>query len=208
MGAELARRADGYPVHSGSYSLKLNYSFNDPRYPEGVSATEGACFGFRDEMVIEGNPTALGMWVYVPEGTPNYWLRLQYTDGSGRTTQLDFTKQYKDAMAQDGNVGGVAPYADGTWHYFEADLTGLQAPLSIPAGMIGRLMVVPAADNFCGKYLIDGTEVPVAEREGSIYFDDIMFIYGSNPNDTNLPEGDQFHGQSGASDRWHDADGQ
>lgn len=192
VGAELASRADGYPVHSGSYSLKLDYSFNDPRYPEGVSATEGACFGFRDEMVIEGNPTALGMWVYVPEGTPNYWLRLQYTDGSGRTTQLDFTKQYKDAMAQDGNVGGVAPYADGTWHYFEADLTGLQAPLSIPAGMIGRLMVVPAADNFCGKYLIDGTEVPVAEREGSIYFDDIMFIYGSNPNDTNLPEVTSF----------------
>ena len=28
----------------------------------------------------------------------------------------------------------------------------------------------------------------MAEREGSIYFDDIMFIYGSNPNDTNLPE--------------------
>ena len=192
VGAELVSRADGYPVRSGSYSLKLDYSFNDPSLPNGVSGSEGACFGFRDELEIEGNPTALGMWVYVPENTPNYWLRLQYEDGSGRVTQLDFTKQYKDAMAQDGNVGGVAPYADGTWHYFEADLTGLQAPLSIPAGMIGRLMVVPTEGNWCGKYLMDGTEVPVAEREGSIYFDDIMFIYGSNPNDTNLPEVTKF----------------
>lgn len=192
VGAELVSRADGYPVRSGSYSLKLDYSFNDPSLPNGVSGSEGACFGFRDELEIEGNPTALGMWVYVPENTPNYWLRLQYEDGSGRVTQLDFTKQYKDAMAQDGNVGGVAPYADGTWHYFEADLTGLQVPLSIPAGMIGRLMVVPTEGNWCGKYLMDGTEVPVAEREGSIYFDDIMFIYGSNPNDTNLPEVTEF----------------
>lgn len=192
VGAELVSRADGYPVRSGSYSLKLDYSFNDPSLPNGVSGSEGACFGFRDELEIEGNPTALGMWVYVPENTPNYWLRLQYEDGSGRVTQLDFTKQYKDAMAQDGNVGGVAPYADGTWHYFEADLTGLQVPLSIPAGMIGRLMVVPTEGNWCGKYLMDGTEVPVAEREGSIYFDDIMFIYGSNPNDTNLPEVTKF----------------
>lgn len=192
VGAELVSRADGYPVRAGSYSLKLDYSFNDPSLSNGVSGSEGACFGFRDELEIEGNPTALGMWVYVPENTPNYWLRLQYEDGSGRVTQLDFTKQYKDAMAQDGNVGGVAPYADGTWHYFEADLTGLQLPLSIPAGMIGRLMVVPTEGNWCGKYLMDGTEVPVAEREGSIYFDDIMFIYGSNPNDTNLPEVTKF----------------
>jgi exopolysaccharide biosynthesis protein/predicted phosphodiesterase len=192
VGAELVSRADGYPVRSGSYALKLDYSFNDPSLPNGVSGTEGACFGFRNELEIEGNPTALGMWVYVPEDTPNYWLRLQYKDGSGRVSQLDFTKQYKDAMAQDGNVGGVAPYADGTWHYFEADLTGLQVPLSIPAGMIGRLIVVPTEGNWCGKYLMDGTEVPVAEREGSIYFDDIMFIYGSNPNDTNLPEVTKF----------------
>jgi hypothetical protein len=192
VGAEIVSRADGYPVRSGSYSLKLDYTFNSTAYAEGVGGTEGACFGFRDALEIEGNPTALGVWVYIPEGTPNYWLRMQYTDGSGRTTQLDFTKQYKDAMAQDGNVGGVAPYADNTWHYFEADLTGLQAPLSIPAGMIGRLMVVPTESNYCGKYLIDGTEVPVAEREGSIYFDDIMFIYGSNPNDTNPPSVDSF----------------
>ena len=192
VGAEIVSRADGYPVRSGSYSLKLDYTFNSTAYTEGVGGSEGACFGFRDKLEIEGNPTALGVWVYIPEGTPNYWLRMQYTDGSGRTTQLDFTKQYKDAMAQDGNVGGVAPYADNTWHYFEADLTGLEAPLSIPAGMIGRLMVVPTEGNYCGKYLIDGTEVPVAEREGSIYFDDIMFIYGSNPNDTNPPKVDSF----------------
>jgi len=193
VGAEIVSRADGYPVRSGSYSLKLDYSFHDPRYGEyGVSGTEGACFGFRDELKIEGNPTAIGVWVYVPEGTPNYWLRLRYQDGSGRVTQLDFTKQYKDAMAQDKNVGGVAPYADGTWHYFKADLSGLQAPLSIPSGMIGRLMVVRDDDNFCGRYLIDGSIVPAAEREGSIYFDDIMFIYGSNPSDTNLPEVTSF----------------
>lgn len=189
VNAEIVSRADGYPVRFGSNALKLDYSFNDSRYSNGVSGTEGACFGFRDALEIEGNPTAIGVWVYVPEGTPNYWFRMQYTDGSGRTTQLDFTKQYKDAIAADPtDVGGVAPYADGAWHYFEADLTGLEAPLSIPAGMIARLMVVPTEGNFCGKYLADGTEVPVAEREGSIYFDNIQFIYGSNPSDTNLPE--------------------
>lgn len=197
-GLELVSRAEGYPVRSGSYSMKLDYDFS-----AGTSGTDGACFGFREPLLVDGNPTALGVWVYLPEGMPNYWLRVGYATVDGSTVSyLDFTQQKKDAVKTEEDpygVGGVAPYSDGAWHYFEADLTKLELPVYVPASMMIRLMYVPdagnddiASNNWCGKYLLDGTELPLAERKGSIYVDDYTFIYGSNPNDTNLPEVTQF----------------
>jgi hypothetical protein len=57
------------------------------------NATCNGCIAIRycgKDIDIDGTPTALGMWVYAPEGTPNYWLYtfISYWDGSDYDSQM------------------------------------------------------------------------------------------------------------------------
>ena len=130
--AEVVNRADDYPVRFGERSLKLDYSI----YGRPDRANTGICFGFADEINLGdlGNPTRIGLWVYVPKNTPNLWMRLRYRDGSGNTSQVDFT------AAEIWKPNNIANNADDGWHYFEADISKLQTPVTIPAGMSIRVM--------------------------------------------------------------------
>ena len=130
--AEVVNRADDYPVRFGERSLKLDYSI----YGQPDRANTGICFGFADEINLGdlGNPTRIGLWVYVPKNTPNLWMRLRYRDGSGNTSQVDFT------AAEIWKPNNIANNADDGWHYFEADISKLQTPVTIPAGMSIRVM--------------------------------------------------------------------
>ena len=134
--ATVVNRADGYPVRFGDNSLKVDY--NIPGNP-GRSA-DGICFGPMEEVDLStlGNPSRIGIWVYIPTNTPNLWLRLRYRDGSGNTSQVDFTENdiYRP--------NNVARNADNGWHYFEADISHLQTPVTIPAGMAVRIMYCAA----------------------------------------------------------------
>lgn len=178
--ANLVMRADGDPVRFGDYSLQLNYDFSNNG--NGPTGTEGACIGFSEEFKIPNNATHMGIWVYTPEDTSNLWFRMQYTS-NGRTTQLDFTEQ--PAKAEDG-IGGLAKYAGGGWHYFETSFAGIARPITIPAGVFARVMYVPGLG--MGTKLADGSIIPVQDCVGSIYLDNLMVIFGSNPVDTNAPE--------------------
>ena len=130
--AEIVTKTDEYPVRFGEQALKVSYDFTTNK---GV--TDGVCFGFSEPIDLEklGNPTRLGIWVYIPKNTPNLWLRLRYQDGSGNTSQVSFTE---------GDIwkpNNVARNADDGWHYFEADISSLQTPITIPAGMCVRIMM-------------------------------------------------------------------
>ena len=133
--ATVVNRADGYPVRFGDNSLKVDYDI-----PGNPSGTDGVCFGPTEEIDLStlGNPSRIGIWVYIPANTPNLWLRLRYRDGSGNTSQVDFTENdiYRP--------NNVARNADNGWHYFEADISHLQTPVTIPAGMAVRIMYCAA----------------------------------------------------------------
>lgn len=209
--AQIVSRADGYPVHKGTYALKINYDMSK------AIGTEGANVGFTQDYLIPGNPTALGLWVYVPHNTPNLWLRLQLStvDGTGKitgTTQYDFTKECKMAFAENGTYGGLSNVEPGSWQFLTADLSkSAGSRFMIPAGQTIRVMwtssTTPLAPNqynsrtditnSCGIYLPDGRKISQADCAGSIYVDDLMFIYGSINEDAKAPSVTTFTANNG-----------
>ena len=139
--ATVVDRADRHPVRFGDHSLKVDY-----KIPGNPSGTDGICFGPTEEIDLSalGNPSKVGIWVYIPKNTPNLWLRLRYRDGAGNTSQVDFS----DADISLPN--SVARNADDGWHYFEADISHLQTPITIPAGMAVRVMYCSANQQSAG----------------------------------------------------------
>ncbi len=175
--AKIVSLAEGAPVHSGSYSMRMDYDFT-----QNNNQTDGVCFGLSEDLVLEGNPNKIGLWVYIPEGTPSLWLRLRYTDGAGASSQIDFTKEDLN------DETGLHKQADNAWHYYEANLENLITPVKIPAGMSIRLMVLSYATSGVGWTSADGTKIDKSECYGSLYFDDLTFIYGSTNQDVVPPE--------------------
>lgn len=180
--AEIVHISSGEPVRMGSYSLRMNYDFTK------VTITEGACFGMTEEYKIPGKPTALGVWVYVPENTPNFWFRAYINNYKSDGTLIksanvvNFTAQ---SQKEADNFG--IPYYEGTipagWHYFEAPLATFDGTQLVPfsgdyytlmAGQTFRLMYVPS--------------IPMGQpTKGYVYYDNFQFVYGSNTNDLNAP---------------------
>ncbi len=186
---EIVSIDDGEPVRFGEHSLKLNYDFS-----QCGEVTEGACIGTTEKMEIPGMPTGIGVWVYAPEGVGvNYdgtvsglWLRGYVLDGNGSTMPYDFTFEPKSTVVQNGydaetGIYTVQPgiYWEG-WMYLEADLTSMTGPFSIQKGMTFRLMFV------------SGTNMVGTQRTGSIYFDNLQFVYGTNVDDVDNPKVDSI----------------
>lgn len=161
------------PVRFGAKSLKLNYDFT-----ECGEVTEGACIGTTEGFTVPGTPTAIGVWVYAPEGVgityegegsqAGFWLR-GYVMSNGNYTPYDFTLEPK--ALKPGDQPGI--YWEG-WKYLEADLTKLPAPYTIAPKMTFRLMFV------------HGTKMGT-RTANSIYFDNFQFVYGTNIDDVDEP---------------------
>lgn len=175
--AEIVDIASGEPVRFGNHSLKLNYDFSN------INGIEGACVGFsKQSQEIEGTPSGIGMWVYAPEGTPNLWLRIRLLDGADNVLTLNFTE--KMTGEEPGKLGGI----DWTgWKYVEADLTGAKGPFKLLGGETIRLMNTNGAYGGMGWFLQDGTKITNAQCKGSIYIDNLRFVYGANVDDTDSP---------------------
>ena len=177
--AEIVSIDDDEPVRMGTHSLKLNYDFRNCG-----AVTEGALVGTTQEFKIPGSPSAIGVWVYAPEGTgikwggqgttSGLWLRGYYKDSTGSTKQYEFTFEPKNFGDDPSDWPDEYPgvWWEG-WKYCEAKLNG-QAPYSILPGMTFRLMFVHG--------------IKMGERTaGSIYFDNFQFVYGTNVDDTDAP---------------------
>ena len=187
--AEIVNVDSGEPVRFGNQSLKLNYDFRN------TNGIEGACVGFTEKgTVIEGNPTGIGMWVYVPEGTPNFWLRIRLLDGSDNILTLDFTAQ-KEGINWNG------------WKYVECSLEGKQGPFRLLAGETIRLMHTYSAYDGMGDWLA-GTVTKAGPDEnsvkldrstckGSVYVDNLQFVYGANVDDIDNPVVDSISTDNG-----------
>lgn len=165
-------------VRMGEHALKLSFDFT-----KSPDATRGAYFGTKDDFEIPGTPTAIGVWVYAPEGLDNFWLRGQVpylqADGTwsqGSTTFVDFTYQPNQKLP-DGSV--VSQEDSGInwegWKYLEADLTQKGATkFKLASGATFRVMYVPGIGMG-------------SKTAGEIYLDNMQFVYGTNVDDTDSP---------------------
>ena len=178
---EIVSIGDGEPVRFGSHSLKLNYDFTKMTQ----ETTEGVYVGLPESEDIPGRPTALGVWVYAPEGvgveydgeTAGFWLRGFFYDKDGNVAQADFTLQTVDPKVKNGEATpGI--YWSG-WKYLEADITKWTGPYKTFPNQTFRLMYVPG--------------IKMGSRTaGSIYLDNFQFVYGTNVDDVDNPRVDSI----------------
>lgn len=195
--AEIVDIASGEPVLKGNHSLKINYDFTKD------NGIEGACVGFSEAtQAIEGTPTKIGMYVYAPEKTPNLWVRIRLRDGNGSIVTLNFNEQY--VVDSEGNKVTITN-EDGTtrtllggidwvgWKYLEADLSNVVAPYSLIGGETIRFMCMTVnGSDAIGHYYNDyaderKTVCPQDQCKGSVYVDNLQFVYGTNTTDTDNP---------------------
>ncbi|CCZ19751.1 putative uncharacterized protein [Candidatus Apopatosoma intestinale] len=179
-------------IRFGNNALKLNYDFTN------TNGIEGACIGFSHDTILTGSPTAVGCWVYAPEGTANYWLRMAIKVGdpeSAAYTYVNFTERCDTAIANSGgkDFGGINWTG---WKYVEADLSQYAGQqINIIKGETIRVMdcfgaygtTVNGVAGGQGSWLQDGTYVPRSERKGWILIDNLQFVYGANNEDITEP---------------------
>ena len=163
-------------VRFGHKAIKLEYDWT------GLSGTDGACLGLGDNLAIDGTPTAIGVWVYIPEGVPVPWLRAQIatsTNGGEKWTNAYINFSGTDAKDEKGNM--LRP----GWQYLEADLTQYAGALMrVNSGMLFRAMVTTGG---IGWYTTDGVKLDKSDLKGYILLDNLCVVYGANNQDVTAP---------------------
>jgi len=175
-------------VRFGHNAVKINYDFTQ------ITGTDGAEIGLGGSKIVDGSPTAVGMWVYIPDAdTPLPWLRLQIstsTNGGANWTNayVDFFSQYADQNT----------HIKTGWNYFEADLTNYKgATIRINSGKLIRCMCTTAGigwytinDIQSGKTAYKGAgnnNVGKDALKGYLIVDNVVYVYGKNNQDITSP---------------------
>lgn len=172
-------------VRFGDYALRMDYDYRN--LFDGYKNVNMWLYPAGEDTVLEGTPSALGFWVYAPEGTDNFWLWLQigYYDENGT-----LNRPYVHLKTQEGRslqYNGI--YWDG-WMYVEADLTPYaeyvtpEHPLVICGGRpFLSLTFIPG-----GSANENGDKIPMGGfSNGSLYFDNFRLVYGDTVDDMENP---------------------
>ena len=161
-------------VRFGHNAVKLEYDWTN------INATDGACLGLGDNLAIDGTPTALGVWVYIPEGVPVPWLRAQIATSTNNGQS--WTNAYVNFS--NGSAGSGEGLKTG-WQYLEADLTQYAGALiRANSGMLFRAMVTTSG---IGWYTTDGVKLDKGDLKGYILLDNFCVVYGANNQDVTAP---------------------
>lgn len=161
-------------VRFGHKAIKLEYDWT------GLTGTDGACLGLGDNLSIDGTPTALGVWVYIPEGVPVPWLRAQIATSTNNGQS--WTNAYVNFS--NGSAGSGEGLKTG-WQYLEADLTQYAGALiRANSGMLFRTMVTTSG---IGWYTTDGVKLDKGDLKGYILLDNFCVVYGANNQDVTAP---------------------
>ena len=161
-------------VRFGHNAIKLEYDWT------GLTGTDGACLGLGDNLAIDGTPTALGVWVYIPEGVPVPWLRAQIATSTNGGAS--WTNAYVNFSS--GSAGSGEGLKTG-WQYLEADLTQYAGALiRVNSGMLFRAMVTTGG---IGWYTTDGVKLDQSDLKGYILLDNLCVVYGANNQDVTAP---------------------
>ncbi len=172
MKSRIVSKADGEPVRFGEHSYRIDYSYET--YNKASNANNYVRVTTPDH-AFDGSPTAIGCWVYIPEGTANFALYLNCAN------QCDDPENgYNLAYAAVTGSNGI----DWTgWKYVEFDLTNASnagaGPANAPFGFYQG----------CGVFWISYQPGgPKGDKTAStIYLDNIQLVYGANTDDTTNP---------------------
>lgn len=181
-------REDGAQVRSGNYALELNYDYSSFDNSSNSNFYVRYC---GDEIDIEGYPTQLGVWIYAPEGTPRYnvWADVAVWNSAPDPAKDNYYATKNLKLVHKTVVDGVETESNAIdwvgWMYCYADLSELHSSISAEHPMKIRqgeglfwLSYTPA--NGEGRY------------NGTLYFDDYRFVYGTNLDDLINPEIDSI----------------
>lgn len=178
--ADVVSAEEGEPVRFGDKSLRISFDFST------YNKSSNGNFYLRvtePTYRFEGSPTALGVWVYAPEGTAPYHLYLNCGNKIGNGDGTSY-----QCLTTTDNMGTATGGINWTgWRYLEFDLTALK-------GRTGTSQVGGSYEPYgfyqsCGVFWISyqpanmGADV----TSDTIYIDDITLIYGANTSDTNNP---------------------
>ena len=178
MKATVVSKDDGEPVRFGNKSLRIDYdysSFNGSSNSNNYLRVTSPTYSF------EGSPTAIGCWIYVPEGTSNFVLYLNCSNKDGSLSYMPVTRMYDPEAGKQVYTG-----IDWTgWKYVEFDLMDTQL-----ASGAGSANAPFGFYQGCGVFWISfqpgkGYGDRTASR---VYLDNIQLIYGANVDDTKNPE--------------------
>lgn len=171
----IVSKADGEPVRFGDHSLRIDFDYST------YNGNGNANVYIRQtdpDYAFEGSPTAIGCWVYIPEGTGPYLVYLNCANNCD-DPENGFNLAYNTVYKIDGSKPG--------WRYLEMDLTGTK---STSGQGIGNSYYPYGYYQGCGIFWISYQKASMGSRtsEDSIYLDDMFLIYGANTNDTTNPE--------------------
>lgn len=178
MKATIVSKDDGEPVRFGNKSLRIDYDYSSYN---GSSNSNNYLRVTSPSYFFDGSPTAIGCWIYVPEGTSNFVLYLNCSNKNGNLSYMPVTRMI------DPNTGDeVYTGIDWTgWKYVEFDL--MNTKLAAGAGSANAPFGFYQG---CGVFWISfQSGKGYGDRTASkIYLDNIQLIYGANVDDTVNPE--------------------
>lgn len=184
-------------VRFDDYALEFHYDFTDIT---GTNNTNEMLVYTGEDVIIEGTPTGIGMWIYAPEGTPNFWL-MTYIAYWNKSTNSYAAKSFHFGTTTVNSAGETietkTQYTGinwSGWKYVEADISDLYSdpnvevseehPLKYTAGT--RLLNLIIIEG--GTPDVDGNKITCGSREaGSLYIDNVRAVYGTTVDDMDNP---------------------
>ena len=190
----LASKEDGYPVHSGTYSLAYTYDYTQctehGNWQYAYLYYWGDTKTFLDaESGIAG--TRIGMWMYIPEEAVGSCARLAYNykrdDGTLGVGYLYFTYQY---VSKGFSKLTSDKIPEAGWAYVSCDMSQLSkiyASTSYYKNADGTL-VREASTNYAPAFIqwIVSSSATGAEKV-TFYIDDITLDYSDVVDDRDAP---------------------
>lgn len=187
-GSQIVDSSEG-EVRFGKYALKLTYDFTNFS-PTGSTKNCNTYYRVANALKADGSPTGLGMWVYAPEGTANFWFWTQvtYWDGSKwKDAFIHFRPSGAEQTCQYTGINWVG------WTYVEADLSSIYAagaqvdeehPVQVRAGnpLILLTYIPGGTSDGNGHAIVCGSK-----SSGCFYIDNVRFVYGTNVDDMDSP---------------------
>lgn len=181
MKSTIVSKDDGEPVRFGNKSLRIDYDYSSYN---GSSNSNNYLRVTSPTYFFEGSPTAIGCWVYVPEGTSNFVLYLNCGNKDLESGTFCFMPVTKAINPETGEevLSGINWTG---WKYVEFDLSNTSL-----AQKAGSANAPFGFYQGCGVFWISFQEGNgYGNRTASrIYLDNIQLIYGANVDDTVNPE--------------------
>ena len=176
--------ADGGYVRFGDYSLELNYDYSS------YNGSSNSNFYVRycgEPIAIDGYPTELGVWVYVPEGSWPYtmYADLAVWDGSkyvNKNLQLKHAKDGNSSNREESNLSATTDWSG--WRYCFADIKDVMATYQNAEHPVS---ILPGRGLFWISYQPGGDPDFKGRKNGSLFFDNYRAVYGTNLDDLDNP---------------------